>query len=89
MDAQVIEWDIEYISALLEDIETDPPWTDPENQSLYYDWLVVTTRLRLLQEAELNNEQKAALDSLRKRIRDQKGLLKDLGYDYPAKYVDE
>jgi hypothetical protein len=81
---QKIDWDLEYISGVLSDIEViDLPWSDLEKVSIGIDWDTALGRYRRLDLKSFDNQQIIELGNIKQRLSIQKSKIQELGFDYP------
>jgi hypothetical protein len=81
---QKIDWDLEYISGVLSDIETiNLPWSELERVSIRFDWDTALGRLRRLNPNVFTDKQAAEFASIKRRLSIQKAKIQTLGFLYP------
>ena len=81
---QKIDWDLEYISGVLSDIEViDLPWSDLDKVSIGIDWDTALGRYRRLDLKALDDHQNIEFENINQRLSIQKGKIQELGFDYP------
>ena len=81
---QKIDWDIEYISGVLSDIEViDLPWSDLEKVSIGIDWDTVLGRLRRLDIDSFTDKQIIEFENIKQRLSVQKDKIQELGFLCP------
>ena len=81
---QKIDWDLEYISGVLSDIEViDLPWTDLEKVSIGIDWDTVLGRFLRLDLQAFDEKQIIELEKIKQRLSIQKSKVQELGFEYP------
>ena len=81
---QKIDWDIEYISGVLSDIEViDLPWSDLEKVSIGIDWDTAIGRLRRLDIKSFTDKQTGEFENIKQRLSVQKDKIQELGFLCP------
>ncbi len=81
---QKIDWDIEYISGVLSDIEViDLPWSDLEKVSIGIDWDTVLGKSRRLDTKSFTDKQIIEFENIKQRLSVQKDKIQELGFLYP------
>ncbi len=80
---QKIDWDIEYISGVLSDIEViDLPWSDLEKVSIGIDWDTVLGKSRRLDTKSFTDKQIIEFENIKQRLSVQKDKIQELGFLY-------
>jgi len=81
---QKIDWDLEYISGVLSDIEViDLPWSDLGKVSIGIDWDTALGRLRRLDIKSFTDKQVVEFENIKQRLSAQKDKIQELGFYYP------
>jgi len=81
---QKIDWDLEYISGVLSDIEViDLPWSELGKVSIGIDWDTALGRLRRLDIKSFTDKQAIEFENIKQRLSVQKDKIQELGYYYP------